>query len=87
MLVAVDHLATIKAIGLVGGLGGVLEFQDSDFAGRLLAPLWLLGLWLVFATTLGSSLSRLSSRPRLATVLGTNFGPVNYYAAFNPGAL
>ena len=94
---AVDRLAMIKTIGLVGGVGyladsvlglaRVLEFQGNDFGGRFLAPLWLLGLWLVFATTLGSSLSWLSSRPRLAAVLGASFGPVSYYAGFNLGAL
>ena len=67
---AVDRSAMIKAIGLVGvlgyladsvlGLAGVLEFQGSGFVGHPLAPLWLWGLWLVFATTLGSLLSWLS---------------------------
>jgi len=92
-----DRLAMMKVIGLLGGVGylvdsvlglaGVLEFQDDNFGGRLLAPMWLLGLWLFFATTLGSSLSWLSSRPRLAAVLGAAFGPVSYYAGFNLGAL
>ncbi|MDP3092722.1 MAG: DUF2878 domain-containing protein [Nitrospira sp.] len=94
---AADRLATMKVIGLVGGVGyladsalglaGVLEFHGDDVGGRLLAPLWLLGLWLVFATTLGSSWSWLSSRPRLAAVLGAVFGPVSYYAGVTLGAL
>lgn len=97
LLMAADRLAMMKTIALVGGAGylvdsvlglaGVLEFRVDNFGGRLLAPLWLLGLWLVFATTLGSSLSWLSSRPRLAAVLGAVFGPVSYYAGFTLGAL
>ncbi len=96
VLMVVDRLAMMKVIGLVGGVGylvdsvlglaGVLEFHGGNFGGRLLAPLWLLGLWLVFATTLGSSLSWLSLRPRLAAVLGAVFGPVSYYAGFKLGA-
>lgn len=84
---AVDRSAMIKAIGLVGvlgfladsvlGLAGFLKFQGSDFVGQPLVPLWLLGLWLVFATTLGSSLSWLSSRPRRYLRTG------EYYAGFN----
>ncbi len=94
---ATDRLAMMKVIGFVGGVGylvdsalglaGVLEFHGDDVGERLLAPLWLLGLWLVFATTLGSSLSALSSHPRLAAVLGATFGPLSYYAGFNLGAL
>lgn len=60
LFLAADCLATLKAISLAGvlgystdcalGMAGVLEFQEG-------APG---GLWLVFATTLASSLSWLS---------------------------
>jgi len=43
-------------------------------------PLWLLCLWLLFATTLRHSLAWLSQRPILSIVLGAIAGPTSYYS-------
>ena len=97
LYLAADRMAELRAISLVGGLGyladsalgitGVLEFHGSPLDSRWFAPLWLLGLWLVFATTLASSLSWLSSRPFVAAVLGALCAPLSYAAGHHLGAL
>ncbi len=97
LFLAVDRLAMLKAISLSGvlgyctdcalGMAGVLQFKASALGGLGLAPLWLLGLWLVFATTLASSLSWLSPHPRLAAAMGGIFGPASYYAGEQLGAM
>lgn len=64
---------------------GVLAFGAS---GSLwwLPPLWLLGLWFMFATTLNVSFRALAGRYRLAAVLGAISGPLSYYAGVRLGA-
>lgn len=49
--------------------------------GPLPAPLWILGLWAVFALTLNHSLRFLGGRPLLAAVLGSLGAPLAYFAA------
>ncbi len=75
------------SIGLVLDLcwqrTGLLSFQGAAI-GPL--PVWLVVLWLLFATTLGHSLFWLQSRPGLAAVLGGGFGPLSYYAGLTLGA-
>lgn len=53
---------------------GVLEFP-----GAKIIPIWLVCLWICFATTLAHSLFWLSRFPLLAMVGGGVFGPLSYY--------
>lgn len=71
---------------VLGSLG-VFEFRGGASNVGWLAPFWLLGLWLVFATTLRSSLGWLADRSGLAAFLGAVVGPVSYYAGDRFGAL
>lgn len=92
-----DRLAALKLIAFMGllgyitdsalGLVGVFEFREHALDILWLAPVWLLGLWLVFATTFRSSLEWLSDHSRLAAMLGGVAGPLSYYAGDRLGAL
>lgn len=62
---------------------GLLSFRGTA-VGPL--PVWLVMLWLLFAATLGHSLSWLQGRLRLAALLGAVFGPASYYAGLALGA-
>jgi hypothetical protein len=52
-----------------------------------LAPLWMVTLWGLFATTLNVSLRVLRERPVIAAILGAAFAPLAYYAGERLGAL
>ncbi|KAB7763839.1 DUF2878 domain-containing protein [Xanthomonas maliensis] len=47
----------------------------------VLAPAWILALWVGFALTLNHSLATVMQRPWLAIVLGAVFGPLSYWMA------
>jgi hypothetical protein len=73
--------------GIVGlGLDGLLKVTGvvayaADLApAPWLAPVWIVALWLLFATMLNESLAWLQGRPALAAVLGAVFGPLSYLA-------
>jgi len=69
----------LSVTGLIGYLPGPLSPP--------LAPLWILALWLLFATTLQVSLRWLQSQPGLAALLGAAAAPLAYYGAARLGAL
>lgn len=52
----------------------------------VLAPLWILALWALFATLLRGPLAWLQGRPLLAALLGAVGGPLSYLAAVRLGA-
>jgi hypothetical protein len=81
---------TIFLVALVGiiidsGLFAAGVFNDGS--ERHIAPLWLIGLWLLFATTLNHSFSWLHQRYVLAIVLGAISGPLSYLAGVKLGAV
>jgi hypothetical protein len=49
-------------------------------------PLWILAMWVLFATALRSSLRWLQGRPALAALFGAVGGPLSYAAAARMGA-
>ncbi len=51
------------------------------------APLWILALWALFATTLNVSLRWLQDRLLVAAALGAVAGPLSYWAGARLGAL
>ncbi|MBB5859795.1 DUF2878 domain-containing protein [Xanthomonas arboricola] len=53
----------------------------APWRGTLLAPAWILALWLGFALTLNHSLASVMQRPWLAVLLGAIFGPFSYWLA------
>lgn len=81
-----------RAIGLIAGIGTVqdvilMQLDVMRFDTHPWPPLWLVCLWLLFATTLNHSLRWLSQRWLLAAALGAIAGPLSYLAGERLGAL
>lgn len=83
----------IIALGIIGfaadlamALGGAFAFVQGVLP-HWLPPPWMVGLWLLFATTLRHSLAWLMHRPWLAAVLGGSGAPLSYYAGYRLGVL
>ena len=53
----------------------------------LLAPYWIISMWMLFATTLNLSLKWLRGRPWLAAAVGAVAGPLTYLAGTRLGAI
>jgi hypothetical protein len=65
---------------------GLVSFASGTWIDGI-APHWMLGLWIAFATTLSISLRWLMTRPALAVVFGALGGPIAYYAGMKLGAM
>jgi hypothetical protein len=83
----------ILAIGILGfaidtmqASAGLYAFARTSPAPWL-CPLWMVALWMIFATTLNASMAWLAGRYRLAAVLGALCGPVSYIAGARLGAI
>ena len=86
----------LRLLLIAGVLGFVLDsFQAfiGTFSFRKtgpeawVSPVWIVALWLAFATTLHTSLRWLSGRYGLAAILGAIGGPLSYYSGAQLGAL
>lgn len=83
----------IVATGLVGiivdgGLmrSGVIAFDAGTFAS-VVAPLWMIALWVNLATSLNLTLGFLHGRPALAAILGALSGALAYVGGLQMGAI
>jgi hypothetical protein len=65
---------------------GLISYRDGTLLPNT-APLWIVGLWALFATTLRSSLRWLTRNLAAAAGLGAVGGPLAYAAAGRLGAL
>jgi Protein of unknown function (DUF2878) len=65
--------------------GATQYAQGASLAG--LPPLFMLGLWMAFATMTNVSLGWLKERPGLAALFGALAAPLSYYAGAKLGAL
>jgi hypothetical protein len=65
---------------------GLYAFTNTSVAPWLCPP-WMVALWMLFATTLNSSMAWLAGRPRLGAVLGALCGPLSYAAGARLGAI
>ena len=88
-----EELALVAAAAL-GGLvfdSALAQSGWVDFEGAVptasLAPVWMVVLWALFATTLNVSLRWLRDWPALGVLFGAVGGPVAYYAGERLGAL
>ncbi|MFO1428966.1 MAG: DUF2878 domain-containing protein [Candidatus Competibacteraceae bacterium] len=86
----------LRLILLSGGVGLVLDSLPVALglvaypSGTIMvnfAPYWIIVLWMLFATTLNSSLSWLQGRLRLAALLGAVAGPLAYYSGARMGGM
>ncbi|HVO22472.1 MAG TPA: DUF2878 domain-containing protein [Candidatus Margulisiibacteriota bacterium] len=74
------------AVDTLQASAGLYAFARTS-AAPWLCPLWMMALWMIFATTLNASMSWLAGRYRLAAVLGAICGPVSYVAGARLGAI
>lgn len=65
---------------------GWLAYPSGTFISGL-APYWILGMWMLFATTLNVSFRWLHLRLPLAAAIGAIFGPLSYMAGSAAGAV
>ena len=65
---------------------GWMSYTSGTFVTGL-APYWILGMWMLFATTLNVTFRWLHSRMLLATLMGAVFGPLSYMAGSAAGAV
>lgn len=65
-----------SAADMLFGLSGVLDFPEHYF----LIPVWLVCIWLTFATTLNHGFDWLKNHLCLAACLGSVGGPASYLA-------
>ena len=71
--------------GLLVGLG--LVAYPSGMVAAWLPPIWMMALWLVFATTLNVALRWLRGRWVLAALLGAVGGPFAFYTGSQLGGV
>lgn len=88
-----QEIRLILVIGLFGfavdtlqASAGLYAFTHTSVAPWLCPP-WMVALWMLFATTLNSSMAWLAGRYRLATALGALCGPISYVAGARLGAI
>jgi hypothetical protein len=83
----------IAAAALLGAVGDTLLARTGWLRyaeGALLpgsAPVWIVALWMLFATTLRHSLAWLQRRPLLSAACGALGGPLAYLGGARLGAL
>jgi hypothetical protein len=63
-----------------------LSYSSSE-NNALFAPVWLVAMWALFATTINHSMAWLKDRYFLALILGAIFGPLAFIAGENLGAV
>ncbi len=63
-----------------------VAYPSGQFS-ELLAPYWIVTMWMLFGTTLNQSMSWLKGRPILAVLLGAIGGPASYVAGQKLGGI
>ena len=87
------ELKLIAAAGLVGLLaeGLLMKLGFATYAlpeaNPAVPPVWLLALWMAFATTMNVSLGWLKDRLGLAAILGLAAAPPSYFAGEKLGGM
>lgn len=71
--------SVLVAMGWVG--------YDAGVVVPFLAPYWIVAMWMIFATTLNSSLSWLKGRDALAAAFGAAGGPLAYLTGQKLGGI
>lgn len=88
------RLVELQFIGAGTVIGGVLDgiwfrtgILDDGSGNVQLTPVWLVGIWAIFMTTLSHSLSWISSKAWLPFVCAPVAGPFAYWSASKLGAV
>jgi hypothetical protein len=87
------EIALMLAALFIGGVfdqsmltSRLIEYQAHGWSNWL-APVWILALWLAFASTLNVSLAWMHGRHVVAMLFGATGGPLAYIAAEKIGAV
>jgi len=87
------ELGLVIACGVIGTwfdsllvAGGWVTYPSGQFS-PLMAPYWIITMWMLFATTLNSSMGWLRGRYLLASALGGIAGPASYLAGQKLGGI
>lgn len=84
LIIACASLGVLFDSSLVAS--GWVAYPSGVFSA-ILAPYWIVALWMLFATTLNVSLRWLKDRKLLAAALGMVSGPASYMAGNKVGAI
>jgi hypothetical protein len=83
-------VGVVSAVGwgvdTLQAVAGVFSFHGAG-AAAWICPVWLIGVWAAFGTTLNSSLAWLHGRPWLSAACGACAGPLAYGAGARLGAV
>lgn len=87
------EITLVVACGIIGMLfdsvlvaAGWVTYPSGLF-NDLLAPYWIVTMWMLFGTTLNASMGWLKGRPLLAAALGAIGGPASYVAGQKLGGI
>lgn len=87
------ELGLVIACGVIGTwfdsllvATGWVAYPSGQFS-PFMAPYWIITMWMLFATTLNSSMGWLRGRLLLASVLGGISGPASYLAGQKLGGI
>ncbi|MBU2677412.1 MAG: DUF2878 domain-containing protein [Gammaproteobacteria bacterium] len=88
-----SELLLVIACGVVGIVFDSLlvafdwvSYPSGQFS-EILAPYWIVTMWMLFGTTLNVSMGWLKGRPALAAVFGAIGGPASYIAGQKLGGI
>ncbi len=84
LLVAAAGIGLIWETILVSG--GILDYGNDGFEPGL-APYWIVGMWVLFATTMNVGMRWLRKSTALAAVFGAVGGPMSFLAGERIGAV
>lgn len=87
------ELKLIFACGLLGTVfdsllvaAGWVGYPSGMFSA-VMAPYWIIAMWMLFATTLNISMGWMKGRPLLAAATGLVAGPLTYVAGHKLGGI
>jgi hypothetical protein len=87
------EVGLVIACGIIGMLfdsllvaAGWVTYPSGLFSD-ILAPYWIVTMWMLFGTTLNMSLGWLKGRPLLAALMGVIGGPLSYIAGHKLGGI
>lgn len=87
------EVGLVLACGIVGTwfdsllvATGWVAYPAGQFS-PIMAPYWIITMWMLFATTLNSSMGWLRGKFLLAAILGAVAGPASYYAGQKLGGI
>ncbi len=87
------ELKLVLACGVIGTVfDSVLVAANwvgypSGMFSSVMAPYWIIAMWMLFATTLNVSMGWMKGRPLLAAVMGLVAGPLTYIAGHKLGGI